>query len=113
MSEDFNFQLLEASPEKISILKGLYPSKAAGIDNLSDNFVKSGTDVLARPIFQLCNLSNKLNSFPRSWKIGKVKTLFIKGSKTYPQNYHPISLLPLLSKIIKSIVHDFSWQHKT
>ena len=44
-------QLLEASPEKISILKGLYPSKAA-------------------------------------------------------ENYHPISLLPLLSKIIKSIVHD-------
>ena len=59
-------QLLEAYPEKISILKGLYPSKAAGIDNLSDNFGKSGTDVLARPIFQLCNLSNKLNSFPRS-----------------------------------------------
>ena len=55
---------------------------------------------------QLCNLSVKLNSFPRSCKIAEVKPLFKKGSKTDPQNYHPISLLPLLSKIIETIVHD-------
>ena len=62
--------------------------------------------VLARPISQLCNLSIKLNSFPRSCKIAKVKPLFKKGSKKYPQNYCPISLSPLLSKIIERIVHE-------
>ena len=36
VSKDLNFQLLETSPENISsILKGLNPSKVAGIDNLS------------------------------------------------------------------------------
>ena len=99
MSKDLNFQLLETYPEKISsILKGLNPSKAAGIDNLSGKFLKDGAHVLARPISQLCNLSVKLNSFPRSCKIAKVKPLFKKGSKTDPQNYHPISLLPLFIK---------------
>ena len=84
------------SPEKIlSILKG-NPSTATGIDNLSGKFLKSGAHVLARPISQHCNLSIKLNSFPRSCRIAKVKPLFKKGSKTYPQNYRPISLLPLL-----------------
>ena len=35
VSKDLNLQLLERPPEKIlSILKGLNPSKAAGIDNL-------------------------------------------------------------------------------
>ena len=107
VSKYLNFQLLETSPEKIlSILKGLNPSKAAGIDNLSGKFLKDGAHVLARPMSQLCNLSIKLNSFPRSCKITKVKPLFKKGSKTDPQNYHPISLLPLLSKIIERIVHD-------
>ena len=73
------------SPEKIlSILKGINPSKAAGIDNLSAKFLKDGVHVLARPISQLCNLSIKLNSFPRSCKIAKVKPLFKKGSKTNP-----------------------------
>ena len=77
--EDLTFQLSETS-EKIlkSILKGLNPSKAAGIDNLSGKFLKDGAHVLARPISQLCNLSIKLNSFPRSCKIAKVKPLFLK-----------------------------------
>ena len=93
--KDLNFEFSETSPEKIlNILKGLNPSKAAGIDNLSGKFLKDGADILARPISQLCNLSIKLNLFPRSRKIAKVKPLFKKGSKTDPENYRPISLLP-------------------
>ena len=95
------------SPEKIlSILKGLNPSKTAGIDNLSSKFLKGGTLNLARPTSQLCNLSIKLNFFPRSCKIAKVKPLFKTCSKTDPQNYRPISLFLLLLKIIERIVHD-------
>ena len=79
-------------------------------DNLSDNlfgkFLKDDADILARPISQLCNLSIKLNSFPRSCEVAKVKLLFKKGSKTDPQKYRPISLLPILSKIIERVIHD-------
>ena len=86
-------------------MKGLNASKAAGIDNLSGKLLKDGAHVLARPISQLCNLSIQLNLFARSYKIAKVKPIFEKGSKTDLQNYHPISLLPLLSKIIERIAH--------
>ena len=73
VSKDLNFQLLEASPEKIvSILKGLNPFKAAGYQSLSGKFLKDGVQVLARPISQLCNLSIKFNSFPRSCRLLKV-----------------------------------------
>ena len=48
LSKDLNFHLLEMSPEKIlSILKGLSPSKVAGIDNLSGKFLKDSAYVLA------------------------------------------------------------------
>ena len=60
---------------------------------------------MARPISQLWNFSIKLNSFPRSFKIGKVKKFFKKGSKTDSQNYRPILLFPILSKIIERIIH--------
>ena len=78
----------------------------AGIDNLSSKLLKDAADMLVRPISQLCNLFIKLNSFPRSCEIAKVKPLFKKGSKTDPQNYRPISLLSILSKITERIIHD-------
>ena len=46
VSKDLNFQLLETSPEKIlTILEGLNPSKAAGIDNLSGKCLTDGAHV--------------------------------------------------------------------
>ena len=87
-------------------MKSLNLSKATGIDNLSGKFLKDGANILARLIFQPCNLSVKLNLFPRSSEIVKVKPLFKTGSKTDPQNYRPISLLPILLKIIERIIHD-------
>ena len=84
-------------------------SKAAGINDLSGKFLKDGTDILARLISQLCNLSIKLNLFPRSCKIAKVKPIFKKGSKPDTQNYRPISLLLILSKITERL---FMTKHK-
>ena len=66
MFKDLNFEFSETSEKILNILKGLNPSTAAGIDNLSSKFLKDDTDILARPISQLCNLSIKLDLFPRS-----------------------------------------------
>ena len=64
MSKKFHLKPLEKFVEKIlSILKGLNPSKAAGIDNLSGKFLKDSTHILAQPISQLCDLSIKLFFF--------------------------------------------------
>ena len=58
VSKDLNFQHLEMFPGKISnILKGLNPSKAAGIDNLSGKFLKRW-----RSSFSTTNIST-LQSF--------------------------------------------------
>ena len=38
--------------------------------------------------------------------MAKVKPLFKKGSKTDPSIYRPISLLPLLSKVIGRVFLD-------
>ena len=66
------------------ILSSTSISKAAGIDDLSDRFLKDGSGVLSKPISELFNLFIKLGSFPDSCKIAKLKPLFKKWSKTNP-----------------------------
>ena len=99
----FNFVSEE---DVLKILKDINENKAAGLDNLSGKFLKDGATELAKPISQICNLSIKYSIFPNDCKIVKLKPLFKKGSKTAPKNYRPISLLPLISKIIEKIIHD-------
>ena len=88
------------------ILRSTNVCKATGIDDVSGRFLKDGSRVLSKPVSELCNLSIKLGNFPDSCKIVKSKPLFKKGSKTNPSNYRPISLLPLISKIIEKFIHE-------
>ena len=81
-------------------------NKATGTDNLSGRFLKDGSKVLATPTVQICNLSIKLSTVSDECKITKLKILYKKGKKTNPKNYRPISLLPVISKILEKVIHN-------
>ena len=102
-------------PEKtiLDFLKELKTNKATGIDNLSGCFLKDGSNVLATPIAQICNLSIKLSAVPDACKIAKLKPLYKKGKNTDPKNYKPISLLPVISKIFEKVIHDQTMEFVT
>ena len=87
-------------------MQDIKSSKATGIDELSGRFLKDGADILAKPVSALCNLSISRGVFPSACKVAKLKPIFKKGKKTDPSNYRPISLLPVISKIIEKVVHD-------
>ena len=46
------------------------------------------------------------SKFPLDYKTAKVKPLYKKCSKTDPKNYRLVSLLPLVSKVIKKVIHN-------
>ena len=69
-------------------------------------FLKVGAVVLALLTSKLCNLSMKCSKFPLDCKIAKPKPLYKKNSKTHPKNYHPVSLLQLVSKVIEKVIHN-------
>ena len=90
----------------LNLLKSINPSKAPGLDNIAGKFLKEGAVVLARPLTQICNFSISSSIFPDKCKHAKLKPLFKKGPTTEAKNYRPISLLPLVSKIIEKVIHD-------
>ena len=101
------FHFTKVSEKTISdFLKELKTNKATGIDNLSGGFLKDRSKALATPIAQICNLSIKLSRVSDECKIAKLKPLYKKGKKTDPKNYRPISLLPVISKILEKVIHD-------
>ena len=104
-SDSFNLATVSENTV-LTILKNTKVSKAAGLDNLSGRFLKDGATVLAKPITDLCNLSITSGKFPDSCKIAKLKPIYKKGSLTEASNYRPISLLPLISKVIEKVIHD-------
>ena len=105
LANDFKFSKVLVD-NVANILKEIDSSKAAGIDNIGGKFIKDGAAILALPLTQICNLSIRISAFPDTCKLAKVKPIFKKGSTMDPKNYRPISLLPLLSKIIEKIIHD-------
>ena len=102
--KSFSFSRIDAEII-LKLLQETNPSKAAGIDGLTGKFLKDGAPY-SSPITHLCNLSISLSTFPEKCKIAKLKPLCKKGSATEPKNYRPISLLPLISKLIEKIIHE-------
>ena len=82
------------------------PHKATGIDKISARLLRIGMPTIAPSIARLINLSMSIGEFPSRWKTAKVTPLFKSGTLSDPSNYRPISILPVLSKIIERHMYD-------
>ena len=82
-------------------LKHMPSTKATGLDDISVNVLKLAAPAIVSSITYICNLSLKTTTFPVKWKEAKVTPLHKGGSRHECSNYRPISLLPILSKILE------------
>ena len=85
------------------------------IKNLPSNKSSGGEiplHILKRCSFTFNNLTNCINdiltgiSFPTSLKSAVITPIYKKGDLTDKTNYRPISILPLLSKIIERLMYN-------
>ena len=86
-------------------------SKAAGIDKISGRFLKDGSNILAKPIAKMCNISISSGLFPSDYKFAKLKPIYKKESRTNSEKFRPISLSALISKVIERQVDNFLLQN--
>ena len=86
-------------------LKSLKRKSAAGWDHLPPCMLKDCTRVISGPLTHLINLSLTSGTVPNDWKIAKVTPIHKSGSIDDYNNSRPISVLPVLSKILERAVH--------
>ena len=68
--------------------------------------VKSTSVLYLEPLVHIFNLSLQQGVFPSQLKIAKVIPLFKDGDKSLVNNYRPVSVLPLFSKILEQIMYS-------
>ena len=112
VNEKVNRNTLFALPQMstdfvLKQLGSMSKSKSTGLDGIGANTIKLAAPAIADSITYICNLSIKTKSFPEKWKKAKVRPIFNKGKTDDCSNYRPISVLPILSKILEKHVHIY------
>ena len=87
-------------------IRQLKQNKATGTDQLPPNLLKDCSVLIAKPIAHILNLSVKTSTVPSLWKSAKICPIFKSGKSELVENYRPISVLPVLSKILEKTVHQ-------
>ena len=87
-------------------LRALKTNKAIGLDRVSARLLKDSANVLAPVLTNIFNRSLASSTYPDIWKCGKVTALFKTGDRTDPNNYRPITVLPIVSKILEKAAHS-------
>lgn len=77
-----------------------------GADDISGKLLKQLGPYLVTEITYLMNLCLENQIFPDILKIAIVKPLFKSGSSNLFTNYRPISILPVISKVLERILHN-------
>ncbi len=87
------------------IINSIQPKASSGFDNLSNVMLKKEKKTFAKLITPLINKSIASGEFPEALKKTKVIPVHKKGDKTNLNNYRPISLLPVISKVFEKIIN--------
>ena len=86
-------------------LARLNPNKSYGVDGIQARFIKDSASEIKIPITYIINLSIDTNVFPTELKFARVKPLHKKGNTSQIENYRPISILNVVSKILEKSIY--------
>ena len=85
-------------------MSSLRVDKATGLDGISARLLKKACPEIVPSLTHIINLSIRCGCFPDEWKISKVLPLYKEDINSDPNNYRPISILPVVSKIIEKVI---------
>ena len=66
--------------------------------------MKETADQISPSLTRSFNKSLRLGIFPGDWKLANIVPIFKKGKRDSVENYCPISLLPVISKVLERCV---------
>ena len=110
--ENFTFSFPDVTPDLvIATFNQLQIKKSTDWTGLSTSFMKKVINQIADPLAHLFNRSFITGIVPNKFKIAKVSPVLKGGDPTNIDNYRPISLLSIFSKIHEKIVANVLKSH--
>ncbi|CAB4032925.1 Hypothetical predicted protein, partial [Paramuricea clavata] len=94
-------ELIISELEVERMLKTLDSNKGTGPDGIPARLLKVTAPIIAPSLFKLFNKSLRLGTVPDEWKLANVVPVHKKGDKGLTENYRPISLLSIGSKVLE------------
>ena len=100
----------ELAPLSLSELRavvfGLSSSSACGEDGVSIHVFRECFDSIGGVLLHLLNSSITQSDVPHSWKHSLVHPILKSGDPSDPSNFRPISIVPVVAKILERAVHQ-------
>ena len=93
------------------VLLILDANKACGPDNIPGSLLKNTAAKIAPSLCKIFNLSLSHGVVPALWKRADVSSVFKKDDPTLAENYRPISLLCIVSKVLERCVFNHCYPH--
>jgi len=91
--------------EIVGIIKKLANNKSPGHDLISNKVVKNLPTKIIVHLSHIYNAALRLSYFPTTWKSSVIVTVLKPGKPPeQPSSYRPISLLPVLGKILEKVI---------
>ena len=87
-----------------AVLNSLDPNKATGPDEIPARILKETATTIAPSLCKLFNKSLEEGYIPSEWKLANVMPVYKKDEKDHVENYKPISLLCITSKVLERCV---------
>lgn len=85
-------------------VKHMKNSSSCGSDGIPLRYIRDSLPVIIPYVTCILNTSIVTGTFPTLWKHATVVPIFKAGDSDDPKNYRPISLLPILSKVLEKII---------
>ena len=102
-----NFVLQKASTNFVlKELSKLKVTKALGPGGITARLLKDAAPVIAKPFTYLVNLTISTGLIPPEWKDVRLTPIFKSGARNDVNNYQPISVLSLVSKIMEHAIQE-------
>ena len=106
------FSELQVSVQEVEYyLRNLDVTKASGPDGIPARLLKECSFTIAPNLCELFNLSLRIGRRPAEWKAANITPVHKKDLKIPAENYRPISLLPIIAKILERFVCKSLYEH--
>ena len=82
------------------------PNKSSsGYDSINNILLKQLNPVICRPLNKIFNKSLVEGIFPQEMKLAEIVPIYKSKDRLVCTNYRPVSLLPVVSKVLEKVVH--------